>query len=31
VLGDGEMLQAGYGYWVRVQVDADWVVEVGSP
>ncbi len=28
VLGDGEMLQAGHGYWVKVQVDADWIVEV---
>jgi len=28
MLGDGEMLQAGYGYWVKVQADADWIVEV---
>ncbi|MCK4455900.1 MAG: right-handed parallel beta-helix repeat-containing protein, partial [Thermoplasmata archaeon] len=28
VLGDGEMLQAGYGYWVEAQADADWIVEV---
>ena len=28
VLGDGEMLQAGYGYWVKVQTDADWIIEV---
>jgi hypothetical protein len=28
VLGDGEILQAGYGYWVKVESDADWIVEV---
>ncbi len=28
VLGDAEVLQAGYGYWVRVDADVDWIVEV---
>jgi len=28
VLGDAEVLQAGYAYWVRVDADTDWVVEV---
>ncbi|MCJ2564191.1 MAG: right-handed parallel beta-helix repeat-containing protein [Candidatus Thermoplasmatota archaeon] len=28
VLGDGEMLQAGYGYWVKVETDSLWIVEV---
>ena len=28
VLGDAEVLQAGYGYWVRVEADTDWIVEV---
>ncbi len=28
VLGDADVLQAGYGYWVKVQADADWIVEV---
>ncbi len=28
VLGDGEILQAGYGYWVKVEADTDWIVEV---
>ncbi len=28
VLGDADMLQAGYGYWVRVETDVDWTVEV---
>lgn len=28
LIGDGEVLQAGYGYWLRVQEDADWIVEV---
>ena len=28
VLADADLLQAGYGYWVKVQVDADWIVEV---
>ncbi len=28
VLGDVEVLQAGYGYWVRVEADIDWIVEV---
>lgn len=28
VLGDGEILQAGCGYWVKVESDADWIVEV---
>lgn len=26
VLGDGDLLQAGYGYWVRVEADTTWVV-----
>ncbi|MFQ5883852.1 MAG: Ig-like domain-containing protein [Thermoplasmata archaeon] len=28
VLGDAEVLQAGYGYWMRVDADVDWIVEV---
>ena len=28
VLGDGEILQAGCGYWVKADADVDWVVEV---
>lgn len=28
VLGDADVLQAGYGYWVRVEADVDWIVEV---
>ncbi len=28
VLGDGEVLQAGYGYWVRVEADTVWIAEV---
>ncbi|MFQ6106667.1 MAG: SBBP repeat-containing protein [Thermoplasmata archaeon] len=28
VLGDGEIPQAGEAYWVRVEADADWIVEV---
>lgn len=28
VLGDTEMLQAGYGYWVRVEADTVWTVDV---
>jgi parallel beta-helix repeat protein len=28
VLGDGETLQAGYGYWMKLESDTDWVVEV---
>jgi hypothetical protein len=28
VLGDAEMLLAGFGYWVRVATDSDWIVEV---
>ena len=28
VLGDAEVLLAGYGYWVRVEAAIDWVVEV---
>jgi hypothetical protein len=28
VLGDAEVLQAGYGYWVRVQENLDWTIEV---
>ncbi len=27
VLGDGEVLQAGYGYWVRVEADVTWTIE----
>ena len=29
VLGDAEALQAGYGYWVKVQSDAEWTVPFG--
>ncbi len=28
VLGDGEVLLTGYGYWVKVEADVDWIVEV---
>ena len=28
ILGDGEALQAGYGYWVMVEADADWIIRV---
>lgn len=28
VLGDAEVLQAGFGYWVRVEAAVDWIVEV---
>jgi parallel beta-helix repeat protein len=28
VLGNVEVLQAGYGYWVKVDIDVDWIVEV---
>ncbi|MFQ6061350.1 MAG: NosD domain-containing protein, partial [Thermoplasmata archaeon] len=28
VLGDAETLLAGYGYWVRVETDTVWIVEV---
>lgn len=28
VLGDGEVLQAGYGYWVRVEADTVWTVTI---
>lgn len=28
VLGDADVLLAGYGYWVEVQADTDWIVEV---
>ncbi|MFQ6129072.1 MAG: CARDB domain-containing protein [Thermoplasmata archaeon] len=28
VLGDAVVLQAGYGYWVRVEADANWVVDI---
>jgi len=28
VLGDAEVLQAGYAYWVKVQADVDWMVSV---
>jgi hypothetical protein len=28
VLGDAEALQAGMGYWVRVEADITWMVEV---
>ena len=28
VLGDAEILQAGYGYWVRVEADTSWIVSV---
>ena len=28
VLGDPEVLQAGYGYWVKVEADVVWVVDI---
>ena len=28
VLGDAEVLQAGYAYWVGVDAEVDWIVEV---
>ena len=28
VLGDAEALQAGYGYWMSVQSEMDWVVKI---
>jgi ABC-type transport system substrate-binding protein len=28
VLEDAEVLLAGYGYWVKVDIDVDWIVEV---
>ena len=28
ILGDGEVLQVGYGYWVRVEVDTIWTVSI---
>ena len=28
VLGDAEVLEAGYGYWVRLEADTTWVVEM---
>ncbi|MCK4455832.1 MAG: hypothetical protein KAU99_05740, partial [Thermoplasmata archaeon] len=28
VLGDGDVLQVGYGYWVKVETDIFWTVEV---
>jgi len=28
VLGDGEVLQVGYGYWVKVEADAVWTVDM---
>jgi len=28
ILGDGEALQAGYGYWVRVEADVIWTITV---
>jgi hypothetical protein len=28
VLGDGEVLQAGMGYWIKVEADITWIVEV---
>ncbi len=28
VLGDAEVLQAGYAYWVKMDIDVDWIVEV---
>ena len=31
VLGDGGVLQSGYGYWVRVESAVDWIVEVSQP
>ena len=28
VLGGAEVLQVGYGYWVKVETDSLWIVEV---
>ena len=28
VLGDADVLQAGYAYWIRVDADIDWMIEV---
>ncbi len=28
VLGDAEVLLAGFGYWVKVEADTVWIVEV---
>lgn len=28
VLGDAEVLQAGYGYWVRVEMDTVWTITI---
>ncbi|MCK4455902.1 MAG: right-handed parallel beta-helix repeat-containing protein, partial [Thermoplasmata archaeon] len=28
VLGDGEVLQAGYGYWARVEADTAWTITI---
>jgi len=28
VVEDFEVLQAGYAYWVRVEADTDWIIEV---
>ncbi|UCD93201.1 MAG: hypothetical protein JSV43_04705 [Methanobacteriota archaeon] len=28
VLGDAEVLQAGYAYWVKVDTNVDWIVEM---
>ncbi len=28
VLGDAEVLQTGHGYWLRAEMDTDWIVEV---
>ena len=28
VLGDADVLQAGFGYWVKVEAATDWIVEV---
>ncbi|MCJ2564192.1 MAG: fibronectin type III domain-containing protein, partial [Candidatus Thermoplasmatota archaeon] len=28
VLGGAEVLQVGYGYWVKVQADTDWIVDI---
>jgi hypothetical protein len=27
VLGDGDVLQAGYGYWVRVEAETAWAID----
>jgi len=29
VLGDWDVFQAGYGYWVRVEADTLWTITIG--